>query len=555
MGSNKRICAYATTLRDGNQAIGITLSCADKLNIAERLHDLGLHYLEGGWPTPANTVDVDFFAKATRTAMRDSLAVFGSTRRKGLTCGKDPLVQMLVRSGARAATIFGKSWDLHVKKVIRTSLTENLDMIADTVSYLRRHFDTVFYDAEHFFDGYRANPDYAMKTLAAAREAGCDCVVLCDTNGGMLPGEFLDMYTAVARGFDGPLGVHMHNDAGCAVANTFLAVKNGAVHVQGTINGLGERCGNANLCTIIPGLQLKRGYRLVSDEQLARLTETSIYVSELVNVAHDIRQPYVGESAFSHKAGTHADGVRKARESFEHVAPELVGNSRHFVVSDQAGSSTILARLAAIQPDIEKKDPRVKAVLDRILAMEAEGYQFEAADGSFELIAREVLDHFVQPFLVNGFRVIEEHREDGELVSEATIRVTHDKQEEHTAADGDGPVNALDNALRKALVRFFPSLAAVKLEDFKVRVLDAKAGTEAKVRVLIESSDGKDRWSTIGVSTNIIEASWLALVDGLEYKLMKEHLAGRLHGEKGASGKKRVRAGASGARAKAVERG
>lgn len=544
MKTNKRICAYDTTLRDGNQAIGISLSCADKLNIAARLHDLGLHYLEGGWPTPSNAVDIEFFEKAKRAPYRDTLAVFGSTRRKGLTCGKDPLMQMLVRSGVKTATVFGKSWDLHVKKVIRTTLSENLDMIADTVAYLRRHFDTVFYDAEHFFDGYRANPDYAMKTLEAARQAGCDCVVLCDTNGGILPSEFLEMYTGVARRFDGPLGVHMHNDAGCAVANTFLAVENGAVHVQGTINGLGERCGNANLCTIIPGLQLKRGHRVLSDNQLARLTETSIYVSEVVNIAHDIRQPYVGESAFSHKAGTHADGVRKARESFEHVAPESVGNSRRFVVSDQAGSSTILARLADIQPDIEKQDPRVKAVLERILAMEAEGYQFEAADGSFELIAREVLKHFAQPFHVNGFRVIEEHRENGELVSEATIKVTHDGQEEHTAADGDGPVNALDNALRKALVRFFPSLATVKLEDFKVRVLDAKAGTEAKVRVLIESSDGKDRWSTIGVSTNIIEASWLALVDGLEYKLMKEHLAGARNTRKKTVKKKRIRTGA-----------
>ncbi len=523
--SEKHICVYDTTLRDGNQAVGITFSWGDKLNIAHRLSELGLRYLEGGWPTPNNAVDNEFFAAAAKSALRDRLFVFGSTRRKETTCAQDPLMRSLVKTEVRGATVFGKSWDLHVKKVIGTTLGENLDMIAETVSYLGGRFDEVLYDAEHFFDGYRANPEYALKTLEAARQAGAACIVLCDTNGGLLPGELLRMYREVKQRFGGPLGVHMHNDAGCAVANTLLAVDEGAVHVQGTINGLGERCGNANLCSIIPSLQLKHGVRILSDSQLARLTEVSIYVSEIANVAHDIRQPYVGESAFSHKAGTHADGVRKVRESFEHVAPEHVGNARRFVVSDQAGAATILARLASIGVHVDKKDARVKALHGRVLAMEGEGYQFEAAGGTFELVAREVLGQFKEPFVVNGFRVIEEHLENGDLRSEATIKVTHDGQEEHTAADGDGPVNALDNALRKALVRFFPSLASVKLEDFKVRVLDAAAGTEAKVRVLIESSDGRERWGTIGVSTNVIEASWLALVDSLEYKLMKEHIA------------------------------
>ncbi len=525
MATTTPLSIYDTTLRDGNQALGISLSCSDKLRIATRLHESGIHYIEGGWPTPGNAIDAEFFRRARREAFHDRLVAFGATRRKGMSWAQDELQQALVATGAPAVTVFGKSWDLHVRKVIDTSLTENLDMIAESVGQLKRRFDTVLFDAEHFFDGYRANPEYALKTLSAARDAGADCVVLCDTNGGLLPGEFLDMFRAVRVAYDGPLGVHMHNDAGCAVANSLLGVQEGAVQVQGTMNGLGERCGNANLCTIVPGLQLKRGVRVVSDEQLRRLTETSVFISEVVNVGHDIRQPYVGESAFSHKAGTHADGVRKVRESFEHVPPELVGNTRRFVVSDQAGTATILERLKDIAPDIGKQDPRVKAVLRRILEMEARGYQFEAADGTFELVAREVLGQFVQPFLVKGFRVIEEHRESGELISEATIKVEHDGQVEHTAANGDGPVNALDNALRKALVRFFPSLASVRLEDFKVRVLDAKAGTEAKVRVLIESSDGSERWGTVGMSPNIIEASWLALVDSLEYKLMKEHMA------------------------------
>jgi len=535
-----RITIYDTTLRDGNQATGLGLSCRDKLRIAQRLHELGLHYLEGGWPTPTNRVDTEFYARARREAYRDKIVAFGSTRRKGVSCARDERLQSVVRSGARTATIFGKSWDLHVRRVLGATLAENLDMIAETVAYLKKRFDRVFYDAEQFFDGYRANPEYALQSLDAARDAGADCVVLCDTNGGCLPAEFLDMYQEVAARHRGPLGVHLHNDSGCAVANTFLAVREGAVHVQGTVNGLGERCGNANLCAVIPGLQLKRGYRLVSDEQLRRLTEVSVFVSEVANLAHDTRQPYVGEAAFSHKAGTHADGVRKVRESFEHVPPERVGNTRRFVVSDQAGTSTIYARLKVLTPVAGKHDPAVKAVLKRILEMEAQGYQFEAADGTFELVAREVLGQFRQPFEVKGFRVVEEHREDGGLLSEATIKVSHGGKTEHTAADGDGPVNALDNALRKALVRFFPSLASVKLEDFKVRVLDATAGTEAKVRVLIESSDGRERWSTIGVSTNIIEASWLALADSLEYKLMKEHMARlRARGRRGTvSGRK-----------------
>jgi 2-isopropylmalate synthase len=522
MKSQKSIAIYDTTLRDGNQALGISLSLSDKLRIAQRLSEAGFQYLEGGWPNPTNAVDTEFFKAATKLKLLTKLAVFGSTKRPHTTCGEDEFLQALVRSGAPVATIFGKTWDLHVEKVLRFSLQENLDIIGDTVSCLKKHMDEVFYDAEHFFDGYKHNPGYALKTLAAAQDAGADCIILCDTNGGMLPDEFVRVWREVASKVRCPLGVHTHNDTGCADANSLLAVSEGAVQVQGTVNGIGERCGNANLCTIVPDLQLKQGYTLLPDEALRQLTEVSIFVSEVANVAPNIRQPYVGECAFSHKAGAHADGVRKASETFEHVKPQLVGNKRQFVVSAQAGSSTILEKLAAISPGLDKQDPLVKKLLMKIKTLENDGYQFEAADASFELLAQELLGRFTETFDFKGFRVIEEKRENGELFSEATIKVMKDGEFEHTAAEGDGPVNALDNAMRKALVKFYPNLREVKLEDFKVRVLDGREGTAAKVRVLIESSDGRDRWGTVGVSTNLIEASWLALIDSLKYKLMKD---------------------------------
>ncbi|MBD3322331.1 MAG: citramalate synthase [Chitinivibrionales bacterium] len=513
---------YDTTLRDGNQTAGISLSIADKLKIARKLGDQGITYIEGGWPTATASPDYEFFRKIAGTPAHSRCVVFGSTRRKGITCAKDPLLKLMLKCGAQRATIYGKSWDMHVREILRTSLSENLAMISETVAYLKKHMDTVFFDAEHYFDGYRHNPQYALKTLQAALDGGADCIVLCDTNGGTLPHDFLQIFRRTREALAAPLGVHTHNDTGCADANSFLAVSEGAVQVQGTINGLGERCGNANLCTIIPGLQLKYGYTLLAPERLKMLAATSVYVSEIVNVSHNSRQPYVGESAFSHKAGTHADGVRKNSFSFEHIPPEAVGNYRRFVVSDQAGTGTLLEKLKGILPKLDKKDPVVKQLLGRILDMEASGYQFEAADGSFELIVQEVLGKFREAFKLKGFRVIEEKRENGDVLSEATIKLQKGTDFEHTAAEGDGPVNALDNALRKALTQFYPSLKEVKLEDFKVRVLDEKEGTAAKVRVLIESSDGKDRWGTVGVSTNIIEASWLALIDSLEYKLMKD---------------------------------
>jgi len=522
--TNKKVAIYDTTLRDGNQALGVSLSLRDKLRITERLNEIGIPYIEGGWPNPTNSVDREYYAKVKSMSLTSKIAAFGSTRRPGISAESDPFISALVETGAPVATIYGKSWGLHVLKVIKTTLDENIAMIGESVAYLKMHMDEVIYDAEHFFDGYRDNPEYAIKTLQAAVDGGADCLVLCDTNGGLLPDEFLAIFNAVKAQVTVPLGVHMHNDAGCADANSCLGVLSGAVQVQGTINGLGERCGNANLCTIIPNLKLKRGYDVISDHALEQLTSTSVFINEIANLTPNCRLPYVGEAAFSHKAGAHADGVRKERQSFEHIAPELVGNKRNFVVSDQAGASTMLERLEGIQPNLDKKDPLVVKLLKTIKDLEGKGYQFEAADGSFELIAREVLGQFREPFLVKGFRVTEEKRDTGEVFSEATIKIVEDNIYEHTAADGDGPVNALDNALRKALVKMYPSLGTVKLEDFKVRVLDGGQGTESKVRVLIESSDGESRWGTIGVSTNIIEASWLALIDGLKYKLMKDAL-------------------------------
>jgi 2-isopropylmalate synthase len=513
---------YDTTLRDGNQALGVSLSLRDKLRITEKLDQLGFHYIEGGWPNPTNSVDREYYRQVAAMRLRARIAAFGSTRRPGVRVADDQFLPLLLDTGAPVATIFGKSWTLHVEQVIKTTLAENLDMIGESVAFLKRHFDEVVYDAEHFFDGYRDHADYALKTLDAAVQGGADCIVLCDTNGGTLPDEFLRIFTEVKGRLNVPLGVHLHNDSGCADANSCLAAVAGAVQIQGTVNGLGERCGNANLCTIIPNLQLKRGMRMVADHQLAQLTPASVFITEIANVTPNSRLPFVGEAAFSHKAGAHADGVRKVRQSFEHVAPEAVGNARNFVVSNQAGTGTILEKLSAFRPDIDKKDPVARKLLGTIKALEADGYQFEAADASFELIAREAFGEFSAPFSVKGFRVIEEKRENGAVFSEATIKVQEGEMFEHTAAEGDGPVNALDNALRKALVRLFPSLGSVKLEDFKVRVLDGREGTESKVRVLIESSDGESRWGTVGVSTNIIEASWMALIDSLKYKLMKD---------------------------------
>lgn len=522
-----KVDLYDTTLRDGNQALGISLSLNDKLRIAEKLDELGMHYIEGGWPNPTNTVDTEFYEKIKKYKLKAKIAAFGSTKRPGNNVKDDPFMLALVGTGVPVATIFGKSWDLHVTNVINTTLEENLVMINDSVRFLKKNMDEVVYDAEHFFDGYKANPEYAIKTLEAAVDGGADCICLCDTNGGLLPDEALDIYRAVASKIKAKLGVHVHNDSGCAEATSCLCVIEGAEHVQGTMNGLGERCGNANLCTIIPNLQLKRGFKLITAEQMKMLKSASIYVAELANTVPNIRHPYTGDAAFSHKAGAHADGVRKVRHSFEHIDPLLIGASRQFVVSDQAGASTVVEKLSKYKEGLDKKDPVVKNVLKRVKEMEAEGYQFEAAEGTFELIVRKELGQFKEPFKVNSFRTLEWKRGDFGAQAEATIHIHIDGDESdycHTAADGDGPVSALDNALRKALKELFPAIEEVKLDDYKVRVLDGKDGTDAKVRVLIESSDKDSSWGTVGVSTDVIEASWLALLDSLMYKMMKESL-------------------------------
>ncbi len=515
---------YDTTLRDGNQAIGIGLSLRDKLEVAQKLDSLGVHYIEGGWPNPTNEIDTRFYPEVAKLNLKAKISAFGSTKRPGTAIEEDPFITDIVNSSASVATIFGKSWDLHVTDVIRCSLEENLSMIHESVRFLKARKDEVIYDAEHFFDGYLNNPDYAISSLLAAQEAGADCIVLCDTNGGLLPGDFRRIFLDVKNRITTPLGLHLHNDTGCAEANSIYGVELGAVHVQGTINGLGERCGNANLCTIIPALQLKLGIPLISEMQMASLTETAIYVADIANTSFNIRAPYVGEAAFSHKAGAHVDGVRKVRRAFEHIHPEEVGNKRNFVISDQAGSGTILEKLKDIRPDLDKKDPIVQNLLGRIKQMESDGYHFETADGSFQLIVHEELGDFAKPFTIKGFRVIEEKIGDNPPTSEATIKVIDGDHEVHTAAEGDGPVDALSNALYKAVGSIYPVMKDVTLEDFKVRVLEGSQGTAAKVRVLIESSDGFERWGTIGVSTNIIEASWIALLDSIKYKLLKEKM-------------------------------
>jgi len=466
---------------------------------------------------------MQFYPESRKLKLKNSrIAAFGSTRRPKVLPKDDPGMHCLVQTEAPVITIFGKSWDLHVLRILKTTLDENLKMIEDSVRYLKQHCDEVIYDAEHFFDGYKENPEYAMKTLCAAAEGGADWIVLCDTNGGMLTRECEQIYMEVQEKIEAPLGVHVHNDSGCAEANSLICVARGARHVQGTINGLGERCGNANLCTIIPDIELKMDLKTVGKNNLKKLRELSLYVSEVANLHHNSRLPFVGEAAFSHKGGAHIDGVLKERRSFEHIDPERVGNERTYILSDQAGGSTIVEKLSTFIPNVDKKDPRVVALLKQLKDMEGAGYQFEAAEASFRLLAYKALGMYKEPFTFKGFRVIEEKRGNLTPYSEATIQVEVDGTTEHTAAEGDGPVNALDNAIRKALSRFYPQIGDIRLTDYKVLVINAKVGTAAKVRVLIETTDSQEIWGTVGVSENVIEASWLALIDSLNYKLMMD---------------------------------
>ncbi len=519
----RQIEIYDTTLRDGAQSEDISFSVEDKLRITEKLDELGIHYIEGGWPG-SNPRDAEYFRKARKLPLNfSSIVAFGSTYKPGNKVENDANLKALIDSKAKAITIFGKTWDFHVREALRVSLEENLAIIYNSVSYLKKHAEKVFFDAEHFFDGYKDNPEYAIKCLISAKDAGADCLVLCDTNGGTLPHNIKKALTDIFNRIEAPIGIHTHNDSDCAVANAIIAVEMGAVQVQGTINGFGERCGNANLCSIIPNLQIKLGLRCLPDTQIRKLRDLSRFVNEIANLRHFKRQPYVGDSAFAHKGGIHVSAVSKRPETYEHIRPDIVGNSHRVLISDLAGKANILRKAQEFNISIRADSPEIQNILNELKVLEHQGFQFEGADASFELLLKKLLGLHRRFFDLIGFRVIISKRKENEdPLSEATIMVKVGKNIEHTAATGNGPINALDNALRKALYKFYPQLKSVKLHDYKVRVLTAGKGTSAKVRVLIESGDDNLRWGTVGVSENIIEASWQALVDSIEYKLLKE---------------------------------
>ncbi|MFA6384282.1 MAG: citramalate synthase [Candidatus Omnitrophota bacterium] len=519
----RNVMIYDTTLRDGSQGEGIAYSIQDKIRIAEKLDDLGIPYIEGGWPS--NPKDAQFFAKMSKKKMQNSvMAAFGSTRRAGIPAAKDKNLQELLDSKAKIITIFGKTWLLHVKDVLKTTQQENLKMIFDSVHFLVSNNRKVFYDAEHFFDGYKDDPEYALKTLIEAQRAGAAYLILCDTNGGALFSEIARIVRLIKPKLQAPIGIHCHNDAGLAVANSLAAVEAGATMVQGTINGYGERCGNADLIPIIANLKTKMRVNCISDSGLRRLTELSFFVSEISNMRHVPNQPYIGDSAFAHKAGVHINAVVKNTQSYEHVDPELVGNRRRFLISELGGKSGIMTLAKSLDMDLTKNDPKTLKAHELLQKMESNGYHFEAAEASFELVLKKALSDVKEYFKLENFRVVVNKERNKKVTTEAIIKIRINNQLEHTAADGDGPVNALDSALRKALLHYYPVLNEMELSDYKVRVLDEKSGTAARVRVLIQSQDGHDSWSTTGVSENIIEASWQALIDSIEYKLLKDKI-------------------------------
>lgn len=518
--TKNKVELYDTTLRDGAQREGISLSVNDKLKIAEKLDELGVDYIEGGWPG-SNPKDMEFFERIKEVKLRHAkISAFGSTRKPGIKVSEDKNVNALLKAETDSVTIFGKSWDFHVLNILETELEENLKMIGETVAYFKEHEKLVVYDAEHFFDGYKNNAAYALETLKAAEENGADVIVLCDTNGGIMPWEVQSIIKEVKKVISATIGIHVHDDGGMAVANTVMAVREGARHVHGTVNGYGERCGNANLCTVIPTLIFKMKMPALSKSKLKKLTELSYVVAELCNMVPTEQQPYVGINAFTHKAGIHVDAVTKNPESYEHVNPEAIGNRRRILVSELSGKSNILYKVRENNIELLKENPETKRIVETIKKMEYEGYQFEVAEGSFELMVWKVMNTYRSFFKLEGFRVIVEKHGDGESHCEATIKVGVGDRKIHTAAEGNGPVNALDNALRKALEEVYPVLKKIKLVDYKVRVLEARDGTGAKVRVLLESKNEHKSWSTVGVSENIIEASWTALVDSIEYGLL-----------------------------------
>jgi 2-isopropylmalate synthase len=519
---NKKIMLYDTTLRDGTQGDQVTLSAEDKMRITRKLDELGFHYVEGGWPG-SNPKDARFFEMARGTSFKNTrLTAFGSTRRADTTPGDDQSIQALVETETDVITIFGKSWDLHVSEILGVTLAENLSMIEDTLSYLKSQGKEVIYDAEHFFDGYKRNPDYALSTVKAAIEGGADIIVLCDTNGGTLPHEVQGILEQVMPYITRPVGIHAHNDCGLALANSLQAVQLGTSMVQGTINGYGERCGNVDLISVIGTLQLKMGYQCIAPENTIHLTELSRFVSEVANIPPLNQRPFVGKSAFAHKGGVHVSAIIKNPTAYEHLDPDEVGNRRRVVVSDLSGKSNIEYKSEEMGIDLGANGNDSRKIVDKIKSMEDHGYQFDAAEGSLELLIKKETGQFEEPFTLESFRVTIEKNRSGPSSSQATIKISVAGVDEITAAEGDGPVNALDNALRKALNKFFPHIKEMGLVDFKVRVIDGSDATAAKVRVKIESRDSREIWSTIGVSEDIIEASWQALVDSFQYKLLKE---------------------------------
>lgn len=522
----KKIYLYDVTLREGNQTEDISFSVEDKLRITARLDDLGIDFIEGGWPS-SNPKDVAYFKDVRSLRLRHaSIVAFGSTAKPGTAVEADRNLNDLLNAQTPLVTIFGKTWELHIRDVLKITPDHNLMLIEKSIAYLKKHNVSVFFDAEHFFDAYTAHPAYALKVLRSAVRGGADCIVLCDTNGGTLPLAVEHIVNTVAKKIDAPLGIHAHNDGDTAVANTLTAVACGCTHVQGTINGIGERCGNANLCSIIPNLKLKMHKNCVTDSQLKKIAEVSRFVYELANLPPNKHQPFVGSSAFAHKAGVHVNAVKKSADTYEHIRPEQVGNIRRVLVSDQAGKANILQKARDFKINLESHDPVVQEILADLKELERRGFQFEGAEASFELRMRTAMGTQKRYFDLVGFRVIIEKKQDAESLSEATIMVRVGGAIEHTAAMGNGPVNALDNALRKALEKFYPQLSQAILVDYKVRVLTGAQGTASRVRVLIETRDRSDAWGTVGVSDNIIEASWQALTDSITYKLLKDEQKG-----------------------------
>jgi 2-isopropylmalate synthase len=519
---------YDTTLRDGAQGEGISLTVNDKLKIARKLDELGVAYVEGGWPG-SNPKDIEFFQRVRSLPLHHArLTAFGSTRRAGVAVEADANIKALLEADTPCVCIVGKTWDFHVLTSLQTTLDENLNMIRDSIGHLKNLGREVVYDAEHFFDGFKANQAYALATLQVAAAAGADWIVLCDTNGGSLTFEVEEICGQVARSISTPFGIHVHNDGDLAVANSIAAVRYGARMVHGTINGYGERCGNADLCSVIPSLQLKMDCDCIEPGLLQHLTETSHYVSEIANVIPRTQQPFVGASAFAHKGGIHVSAVLKDSATYEHIDPEVVGNHRRILVSELAGFSNIFSKARDMGLDLKQGSPEARDLIRQIKELEHEGYQFEGADASLELLLLRALGDYRELFTFESLKIhVEKRPDDNEAIStEATIKLRVGDQVMHTAAEGNGPVSALDNALRKALEGFYPCLSRMHLVDYKVRVLDGKAGTGSTVRVLIESSDDQDVWSTVGVSENIIEASWQALTDSMNYALLRHHQTG-----------------------------